>query len=123
VRRAARIGAAWYPIGSNNKHLLDTLPRLKNGVDRLRQATAQAARDPASVGVAYRVKRYGSVVAPLATDGQRRLFSGSDQDVVADVRALREAGVTAIDFDFSRPTARELIAEMHRFKRAVLEKL
>jgi probable F420-dependent oxidoreductase len=123
VRRAARIGAAWYPIGSNNKHLLDTLPRLKNGIDRLRQAVVQAGRDPADVGVAYRVKRYGSVVAPVATDGQRRLFSGSDDDVVADVQGLRDAGVTGIDFDFSRPTARELIAEMHRFKKAVLEKV
>ena len=28
MRRAARIGDAWYPIGSNNAHLLDTLPRL-----------------------------------------------------------------------------------------------
>jgi probable F420-dependent oxidoreductase len=27
MRRAARIGDAWYPIGSNNAHLLDTLPR------------------------------------------------------------------------------------------------
>src|SRR5262249_2446197 len=26
VRRTARVGDAWYPIGSNNKHLLDTLP-------------------------------------------------------------------------------------------------
>jgi probable F420-dependent oxidoreductase len=122
VRRAARIGAAWYPIGSNNNHLLDTLPRLRSGIDRLRQATAQAGRDPAEVGVSYRVKRYGSVVAPVATDGQRRLFSGSDDDVAADVRALRDAGVTAIDFDFSRPSARELIAEMHRFKKAVLNR-
>ena len=28
MRRAARFGDAWYPIGSNNAHLLDTLPRL-----------------------------------------------------------------------------------------------
>src|SRR5262249_45904681 len=123
VRRAARIGAAWYPIGSNNKHLLDTLPRLKSGIDRLRQAVAQAGRDPAAVGVAHRVKRYGSVVAPVATDGQRRLFSGTDDDVAGDVRSLRAAGVTAIDFDFGRPSAREVIAEMHRFKKAVLEKV
>jgi len=32
LRRAARIGNAWYPIGSNNQHLLDTLPRLKAGI-------------------------------------------------------------------------------------------
>jgi probable F420-dependent oxidoreductase len=123
LRRAARIGAAWYPIGSNNKHLLDTLPRLRAGIDRLRQATAQAGRDPAEVGVAYRVKRYGPVVAPVATDGQRRLFSGSDDDVIADLRALRGSGVTAIDFDFGRPSAREVMAEMQRFKKVVLEKV
>src|SRR5215813_1557076 len=112
VRRAARVGAAWYPIGSNNKHLLDTLPRLRGGIARLRQAAAQAGRDPASVGVSYRVKRYGAVVPPLASDGERRLFSGSDADIIADVRAMRDEGVTAIDFDFGRPSQAEVIGEM-----------
>ena len=46
LRRAARIGDAWYPIGSNNKHLLDTLPRLKAGIGRLRKAVAEAGREP-----------------------------------------------------------------------------
>ena len=36
---AARIGDAWYPIGSNNAHLYDTLPRLQAGIGRLREAT------------------------------------------------------------------------------------
>ncbi len=31
LRRAARLGDAWYPIGSNNRHLLDTLPRYRAG--------------------------------------------------------------------------------------------
>jgi len=31
LRRAARLGDAWYPIGSNNRHLLDTLPRYQLG--------------------------------------------------------------------------------------------
>src|SRR5215510_3006947 len=58
LRRAARIGDAWYPIGSNNKHLLDTLPRLAAGIGRLRKAVSEAGRAPTSVGVAFRVKRY-----------------------------------------------------------------
>src|SRR5437660_1351613 len=37
LRRAARLGDAWYPIGSNNRHLLDTLPRYRAGIDRLRR--------------------------------------------------------------------------------------
>ncbi len=47
LRRAARLGDAWYPIGSNNRHLLDTLPRYRAGIDRLRKFTAEAGRDPA----------------------------------------------------------------------------
>ena len=51
LRRAARFGDAWYPIGSNNRHLLDTLPRLAAGIARLRKLTAEAERDPAAVSV------------------------------------------------------------------------
>ncbi len=123
LRRAARVGNAWYPIGSNNQHLLDTLPRLRAGIARLRKATAEAGRDPTSVGIAYRVKRYGSAVPPLASDGERRLFSGSDADIARDLRDLREIGVTAIDIDFGRPDASAMLAEMRRFRTAVIEKI
>ena len=93
LRRAARLGDAWYPIGSNNKHLLDTLPRYRAGIARLRRLTAEAGRDPASVALTYRVKRYGEAVPDKASDGERRLFSGSTSDIVADLRALRDLGV------------------------------
>ena len=123
VRRAARVGDLWYPIGSNNKHLLDTLPRLRAGIARLRQATIDAGRDPASVGTGYRVKRYGAAVPPMASDGERRLFSGSEANIIGDLCALRDIGVTAIDIDFGRPDAAAMITEMRRFKAAVIEKI
>jgi probable F420-dependent oxidoreductase len=123
LRRTARVGNAWYPIGSNNQHLLDTLPRLKAGIARLHKATADAGRDPASIGVCYRVKRYGSAVPPLASDGERRLFSGSEADIIGDLRTLRDLGVTAIDIDFGRPTASAVVAEMGRFRAAVIDRI
>ena len=123
LRRAARVGDAWYPIGSNNAHLLDTLPRLEAGIARLRHAVAAQGRDPKSVGVAFRVKRYGAAVPPVASDGQRRLFSGSEAEITADFRALRDRGVTAIDIDFGRPDAAAVIAEMRRFKAAVIDRI
>jgi probable F420-dependent oxidoreductase len=123
MRRAARVGDAWYPLGSNNQHLLDTLPRLEAGIARLRQATAAAGRDPASVGVSFRVKRYGGAVPAMATDGERRMFSGSDADVAADLRTLRRLGVGAVDIDFGRPDADQVLAEMRRFRKAVVEKI
>lgn len=123
LRRAARVGDAWYPIGSNNQHLLDTHKRLEAGIARLRQTTAAAGRDPAAVGVAFRVKRYGAAVPAKASDGDRRLFSGSEADLIADLRALKAMGVGAIDIDFGRPTADAVLAEMRRFRAAVIEKI
>jgi alkanesulfonate monooxygenase SsuD/methylene tetrahydromethanopterin reductase-like flavin-dependent oxidoreductase (luciferase family) len=120
IRRAARVAEAWYPIGSNNQHLLDTLPRLESGIARLRQAATETGRD---VGVSFRVKRYGSAVPTKANNGERRLFSGSEADLIADLRALKKLGVGDIDIDFGRPTADAVLAEMKRFRAAVIEKI
>jgi probable F420-dependent oxidoreductase len=123
LRRAARFGDAWYPIGSNKRHLLDTLPRLTAGIARLRKLVAEAGRDPASVSVVYRVKRYGDAVAPVASDGERRLFSGSDADIVDDLRALRDLGVTAIDVEVEGNDEAATIANMQRFRATIFARI
>ena len=123
LRRAARFGDAWYPIGSNNKHLLDTLPRLTAGIARLRKLTAEAGRDPASVTVVYRVKRYGDALPPTATDGERRLFSGSTSDIVGDLRALRDLGVTAIDVEVEGHSAEATLANMRTFRETIFTRV
>ena len=123
LRRAARIGDAWYPIGSNNAHLLDSLPRYEAGIERLRKATEAAGRPRDAVALTYRVKRYGDAVPATASDGNRRLFSGSEADIVGDIRALGQLGVTAIDFDFERPEVETVIAEMRAFRERVLAKV
>ena len=123
VRRAARLGDAWYPIGTNNAHPLDSLPRYKAGIERLRRATEATGRKRDAVALTYRIKRYGEALAPTASDGERRLFSGSERDIIGDIHALRELGVTAIDFDFERPDEDAVIAEMRAFKDRVLVKV
>jgi len=75
------------------------------------------------VALTYRVKRYGEAVPERASDGNRRLFSGTTADIVADLRALRDLGVSAVDIDFERPDATASIAEMRRFKEVVLAHL
>jgi probable F420-dependent oxidoreductase len=123
LRRAARLGDAWYPIGSNNKHLLDTLPHYRAGIARLRRFAQEAGRDPVKVALTYRVKRYGEAVPDKASDGERRLFSGSTADIVGDFQALRDLGVSAIDIDFERADPNDSLAEMRRFKETVLARL
>jgi probable F420-dependent oxidoreductase len=122
MRRAARVGDAWYPIGSNNAHLLDTLPRLEAGIAKLRRLTEAAGRDPARVGVVYRVKRH-AFAAPPASDGNRRLFSGTIAEVLEDISALRALGVTALDFDFEGRDAERAAEEMRRFRAEVMDRI
>ena len=122
LRRAARLGDAWYPIGTNNAQPLDSLPRYRAGVARLRQLTAAAGRSADAVALTYRVKRYGNDLPDYAADGERRLFSGSDADIVGDIHALEDIGVTAIDFDFERPAEAAVTAEMAAFRERVLMK-
>jgi probable F420-dependent oxidoreductase len=120
LRRAAGLGDAWYPIGSNNRHLLDTLPRLSASTARLKKLTAEAGRDPTAVGLAYRVKRYGAALPEKASNGERRLFSGGTADIIADLRALRALGIGAIDIDFERPDAEASLAAMRRFHEEIV---
>src|SRR5229473_6781374 len=42
LRRTARIGDAWYPIGTNPQHRLDSMKRFQAGVERLRRLTREA---------------------------------------------------------------------------------
>jgi probable F420-dependent oxidoreductase len=122
MRRAARIGDAWYPIGSNNAHLLDTLPRLTAGIARIREMTKAAGRDPAAMGVVYRVKRHGQP-APAATDGNRKLFTGTVANTIEDIAAVKEIGVTAIDFDFEGRDAVKSATDMKKFHDEVLNRI
>ena len=122
MRRAARVGDAWYPIGTNQANMLDTRPRLEAGIARLRKLTAEAGRDPNAVGVVYRVKRF-AYEAPPATDGHRRLFTGTLADTIDDAKALKAMGVTAIDFDFEGREAEASIAAMKSFRVNVMDKI
>ena len=122
MRRAARVGEAWYPIGTNSQHMLDTRPRLEAGIARMRTLTEAAGRDPSAMGIVYRIKRHG-YEAPPATDGNRKLFTGSIQATIDDIKALEAMGVTAMDFDFEGRDAAKAMDEMHQFKEQVLTKL
>src|ERR1700744_1869103 len=122
MRRAARIGDAWYPIGSNNAHLLDTLPRLTAGIAKMRAMTKAAGRDPAKMGVVYRVKRHGQP-APAATDGNRKLFTGTVANTIEDIEAVKAIGVTALDFDFEGRDEVKSTTDMKKFRDEVLSRI
>jgi probable F420-dependent oxidoreductase len=122
LRRTARLGDAWYPIGTNPQFPMNTLPRYRAGIERLRKLTQEAGRKPESVALTYRVQRFGANVAAKADNGDRMLFSGSNADLIEDVRTLRGLGVSALDFNFAAPDADAAITAMRQMHEQVLSK-
>jgi probable F420-dependent oxidoreductase len=123
LRRTARLGDGWYPIGTNPQHRLDSMNRFAAGVERLRRLIREAGRNPSEVTLAYRVTNWGTSLPSRADDGERRLFSGETADIVADLRKMRDFGVSHVDFNFPGGTTDAMIANMRRFREDVLAKV
>jgi len=123
VRRAAKLGDAWYPIGTNPRNRLDTLKRFEGGIDRLRKMAQDACRDPKDVALAYRFSQFGRSIPEKADNGDRRLGSGDAAAIAADLRSLRDLGVIAVDFGFRGVTADTVVADMCQFRETVLAKV
>jgi probable F420-dependent oxidoreductase len=122
LRRSARLGDAWYPIGTNPQFPMNTLARYRAGIERLRKLTQEAGRKPESVALTYRVQRFGPQVPAKADNGERTMFSGSNADIIEDVRTLRGLGVSALDFNFAAPDADAAVAAMRQMHEQVLAK-
>jgi alkanesulfonate monooxygenase SsuD/methylene tetrahydromethanopterin reductase-like flavin-dependent oxidoreductase (luciferase family) len=123
LRRTAKYGDAWYPIGTNPQFPLDTLDRFKAGVAKLRGMTEKAGRDPNAVELAYRISSNAEAQPKGTVDGQRKLFTGGAADFVGDIKALRDAGVTSFDCGLFGPTLGETVDKMRRFRDDVMAKV
>ena len=123
LRRTAKLGDGWYPIGTNPAFRLDTLERFKGGIERLHRHCRDAGRDPKGVALAYRVTQRGPAVPEKADNGDRRLFSGGNDQLVGDLRAFKDLGVVAVDFSFDGANAAEVVGNMRRFREDVLAKV
>ncbi|HEX2150549.1 MAG TPA: LLM class flavin-dependent oxidoreductase, partial [Stellaceae bacterium] len=123
MRRTARLGDAWYPIGTNPRNRLDTLKRLEAGIERLKGMAREAGRNPSEVGVSYRFSQFGKAIPERADNGDRRLGSGDNAAITADLRSLRDLGVGAVDVNFDGATADAVIDNMRRFREDVLAKV
>ena len=109
------------PPGSGPQHRIPECQPMF--ADRLHRRAKDADRDPKTIGLAYRVTQRGKAIPERADNGERRLFSGDDAAIVGDLRALRDLGVSDVDFSFDGATADEVIANMKRFREDVLAKV
>src|SRR6185295_9834608 len=123
MRRTARLGDAWYPIGTNPRNRLDTMGRLNVQWTKLRGFAQASGRNINELKLAYRFSQFGTGIPERADNGERRLGSGDNAAIASDLRSLRELGVGAVDFSFDGATADAVLANMRRLREDVLAKV
>ena len=116
VRRTVRYGDAWFPIGNNPQHPLDTPARLKAGIEKLRQVAEQNGRDPKTIGLVYYAGWFDEAKpAARLESGERHILTGSAAELAEDIAALSALGVSDLVLNFQRDTLEKSLASMQRF--------
>jgi probable F420-dependent oxidoreductase len=121
LRRAVKLGDAWYPGNNSQTEPLDTPARLAAAVGSLRRLAQAAGRDPASLAVNLIVQNPFEWTSHKTADGSaRRLFTGASTDMTADAVALDAVGVRHVAVRLGGATLRESLEHIDRFGREVI---
>jgi len=118
LRRAARVGDAWYPVNNNNESPLGTPKQHGEYVSRLRRYAEEAGRDPDDIDLAYLVNHpaeYLDGEAAFTTNGERRMFTGAPEQIAGDIEAFKSNGVRHIVLNFQSDDLEETLERMERF--------
>lgn len=115
LRRTVRYGDAWFPIGNNPRHPLDTLARFEQGLGRLHQIAEQNGRDPQSIGLAFYAGWFDETKTASLDNGERHILTGTPAQVASDIEGLAELGVRDLVLNFQRDTLERSLASMQHF--------
>ena len=114
LRRAAQLGDAWYPICSNPAFPVGTIAQYAEYQARVRANAERAGRDPATLDFAYSVNWYDDTQAH-AVDGERRILTGSADQIAGDIKALEELGVNHLVLNFQGADLQATFDDLSRF--------
>lgn len=113
LRRVATLADGWNPVGLP----VETMAQM---IAQLRELAQEAGRDPAALEV---IVRANLLVTPQALGADRWIFSGSLEQIKADIERVRAMGAHELFFDptFSPDgeTADAFLACMERIRRLV----
>ncbi|MBM3483293.1 MAG: TIGR03619 family F420-dependent LLM class oxidoreductase [Alphaproteobacteria bacterium] len=123
MRRTARYADGWYPICSNPKHPLDTLPKFKAGIEKVRRYAEEAGRNPDNIKIASWVVWPPGDHREKLPSGDPKLFTGRADDMAADIDAFTKLGVTSLMFRFMRADLPQTLDAMTWFAEEVMPKV
>jgi probable F420-dependent oxidoreductase len=120
LRRTARLGDGWFPVGAAPKKPLNTVARYKEAADKLAGLAEEAGRDPAEIKLTFWAVWYDETKRVTLDDGGRHIFTGESAEVAEDINGMAEIGVSAILFNFIRETTEQTLEATERFAKEVM---
>ena len=120
LRRVARLGDGWYPVGNNPKFRMATPEDLKVRLNVLRDICDEEERDFSELDIAF--FHTGAVVTEEQQDenGHRVLMTGSPADIAEDIARFQAAGLGTMIMIFQRPDLKRTLEEMEWFGSEVM---
>jgi probable F420-dependent oxidoreductase len=120
LRRAARLGDGWHPVGANAAVPLPPA-ELRTLLDELYRLAEAEGRDPKALTISYKAPVYDVSQPQLRPGGARRPFSGSASQIAEDIAAYAGLGVSELVFDFRSESLAESLERMERFGPVIRE--
>jgi len=117
LRRAARLGDGWHPVGANPASPLRP-EELRAKLAELYRFMEAEGRDPASLTISYKAPLYDKSLTGSALEAggnERRPFSGTDDQIRADIGIYADLGVSELILDFRRKSLDESLDGMEKF--------
>lgn len=119
IRRAARLGDGWHPIGG-----VPTIPLEPDDVRKdlamLAEYAQAAGRDPKQIRIALKGSLFDK---EKKIEGRRRRFMGDAEVIASDIRDYRAAGVDTMIFDVRRPSSAETLERMEWMAKEVIARV
>ena len=122
-KRAGELGDGWYPTIRNPKEPLDDPKRLAASLAGVHRFAAAVGRDPAGIDVAIFAPGYALGAPAKSRDGGRMTFTGSAEEIAADARAYREAGVRHINIGFESTDLDDVLRKLDAFVKQVVPRV
>lgn len=96
MRRAARLGDGWHPVGAIPAAPLEP-EELAQNIGLLHRYAEAAARNPEELEVSMKAPLYDAGATP--SGAARRRFSGETEQMLQDIQTYEDVGVSCIIFD------------------------
>jgi probable F420-dependent oxidoreductase len=119
LRRAARLGDGWHPIGG-----VPTIPLepedVRKDIATLTEFARAAGRDPNQIRVALKGSLFDK---EKKIEGRRRRFMGEAEEIASDIRDYRATGVDTMIFDVRRASSTETLERMEWMAKEVIARV